>query len=254
LCLVIAPSSNIHAVAPDATLNRGIELDAEKEPLEGYDLDLMAGDLESRAAEFLSIAKRRRSVRDFSDRPVPRSVIEACLRVAGSAPSGANQQPWHFVAIRLQEVKDKIRSAAEREEYEFYHGRAPDEWLHALAPIGTDEHKPFLSQAPWLIAIFAESFGMQANEQQADVQKRQKNYYVSESVGIATGMLIAALNHCGLATLTHTPSPMKFLNSILGRPSNERPFLLMVVGFPAEGCRVPKLTKKSLDEFTTFID
>ncbi|MFK7738470.1 MAG: nitroreductase family protein [Pirellulaceae bacterium] len=228
-------------------------MDAERERLTGYDLDLTAEEIQSRAAEYLRVATRRRSVRDFSDQPVSQTVIETCLRVAGLAPSGANQQPWHFVAVHRQEVKDQIRKAAEQEEYEFYHGRAPDEWLDALAPIGTDEHKPFLSRAPWLIAIFAESFGVQTNEPLTG-RKKQKNYYVSESVGIATGMLIAALNHCGLATLTHTPSPMKFLNSILRRPSNERPFLLLVVGFPEETCQVPKLTKKPLDEFSSFID
>ncbi|MEM8734077.1 MAG: nitroreductase family protein, partial [Planctomycetota bacterium] len=193
-----------------------------------------------RAASFLSIARKRRSIREFSDRQVDRAVIEDCLRAAGSAPSGANQQPWHFVAVHSQVVKDKIRVAAEVEEHEFYHQRAPGEWLDALAPIGTDEFKPFLSIAPWLIAIFARTHGVEEGGE------KTKHYYVNESVGIATGLLIGALNHCGLGTLTHTPSPMKFLNEILGRPSNERPFLLLVVGYPHPECTVPKLKKKEL--------
>ncbi|MEC8555759.1 MAG: nitroreductase family protein [Planctomycetota bacterium] len=215
------------------------------EPLK-FQHDISDSDMVERANGFLGIARRRRSVRFFSDRPVPRAVIESCIQSGGTAPSGANQQPWHFVAIGDAETKKQIRVAAEQEEHEFYNGRAPGEWLDVLTPIGTDEHKPFLEVAPWLIAIFAQSFGLD------DEQKKRKHYYVTESVGIATGMLISALNYSGLATLTHTPSPMKFLNSILGRPSNERAFLLLVVGFPSEDCTVPCLNKKSLDELSTF--
>lgn len=220
--------------------------------LTGYDLTVPAAVMETRAAEYLSLAKRRRSVRSFSDRAVPKKVIEDCIRVAGTAPSGANQQPWHFVAVSEAAKKREIRIAAEKEEYEFYHNRAPQAWLDALAPIGTDDQKPFLEVAPWLIGIFAESYGREESEptQQGGGGKR---YYVSESVGIATGMLISALNHCGLATLTHTPSPMKFLNELLGRPSNERPYLLLVVGFPSDDCEVPRLKKKSLEDLATFL-
>jgi nitroreductase len=191
--------------------------------------------------------RRRRTVREFSDRPVPRSVIEACLRTAGTAPSGANQQPWHFVAVSDPAVKSHIRQAAEAEEREFYERRASQEWLDALAPLGTDAHKPFLEIAPYLIAIFAQTYGMGADG------GKIKHYYVTESVGIATGLLIAALHHAGLATLTHTPSPMGFLNEILGRPANERPFLLLVVGYPAENAQVPAITKKALEEIATFV-
>lgn len=215
------------------------------EPLQ-FQHDISDSEMLDRANGFLNTARRRRSVRFFSDRPVSRAVIESCIQAGGTAPSGANQQPWHFVAVGDAETKKQIRIAAEQEEHEFYNGRAPEEWLDVLAPIGTDEYKPFLEVAPWLIAIFAQSFGMD------EEQQKKKHYYVTESVGIATGMLISALNHSGLATLTHTPSPMKFLNSILGRPSNERPFLLLVVGFPSEDCTVPSLTKKSLDELSTF--
>jgi nitroreductase len=178
---------------------------------------------------------------------VPRSVIEACLRTAGTAPSGANQQPWHFVAVSDPAVKSHIRQAAEAEEREFYERRASQEWLDALAPLGTDAHKPFLEIAPYLIAIFAQTYGMGADG------GKIKHYYVTESVGIATGLLIAALHHAGLATLTHTPSPMGFLNEILGRPANERPFLLLVVGYPAENAQVPAITKKALEEIATFV-
>ena len=214
-------------------------------PLTGYP-EVSAAEMERRAAEFLAKARRRRTVRDFSERPVPRAVIEDCLCAAGAAPSGANLQPWHFVAVSDAALKGRIRAAAEKEEREFYEHRAPQEWLDALAPLGTDANKPFLETAPWLVAIFAETWGRSADGQ------RSKRYYVQESVGIATGMLIAALHHCGLATLTHTPSPMRFLNQLLGRPANERPFLLLVVGHPAENARVPSLTKKPLEEIATF--
>ncbi len=203
-------------------------------------------DMVRRAAAFRRRAARRRTVREYSDRAVPRPVIEECIRAAGTAPSGANHQPWHFVVVSDPEVKARIRRAAEREERAFYSGGAPQEWLDALAALGTDEHKPFLETAPYLIAIFAERYMLRADG------GRVKNYYVQESVGIATGILITGLHHAGLATLTHTPSPMNFLNEILGRPANERPFLLLVTGYPAEDARVPAITKKPLAEIATF--
>lgn len=200
-----------------------------------------------RARTFREEMQRRRTIRTFSSRPVPREIIEECLHAAGTAPNGANMQPWHFVVISDLDVKKQIREGAEKEEREFYERRAPDEWLEALAPLGTDWHKPFLEEAPYLIVIFGLS-----NTILPDGTKH-KNYYVSESVGIATGILITALHHAGLASLTHTPSPMAFLNKILKRPVNERPFLVLVVGYPAEGTTVPDISKKSLDEITTFI-
>ena len=200
-----------------------------------------------RARIFREELQRRRTIRTFSTRPVPREIIEECLRAAGTAPSGANMQPWHFVVVSDPNVKKQIRAGAEKEEREFYERRAPEEWLEALAPLGTDWHKPFLEEAPYLIVIFGLS-----NTILPDGTKR-KNYYVTESVGIATGMLIAALHHAGLASLTHTPSPMAFLNKILKRPTNERPFLVLVAGYPAEGTTVPDINKKSLDEITTFV-
>lgn len=200
-----------------------------------------------RAADYYADLRRRRTVRQFSDRPVPRPVIEQCLLAAGTAPNGANLQPWHFVAVSDTQVKSQIRQAAEAEEYDFYHRRAPQEWLDALSPFGTDEVKPYLEIAPLLIIIFAQSYGVLPDG------RKVKNYYVSESVGIATGILITALHHAGLVTLTHTPSPMGFLNKFLGRPENERPFLILVTGYPAEDARVPQITKKPLDEIATFI-
>jgi nitroreductase len=206
-----------------------------------------AAEMEARAAAFYAEMRRRRSVRQFADRPVPRAVIEQAILVAGTAPSGANQQPWHFVAVGDPEVKRRIRLAAEEEERAFYRERAPQEWLRALAHLGTDAEKPFLETAPYLIAIFAQAYGVDAEG------NRRRHYYVQESVGIATGFLIAALHHAGLATLTHTPSPMGFLSEILGRPQNERPFLLLITGYPAEGVTVPAITKKSLEEIATFL-
>lgn len=203
-------------------------------------------DMVRRAVAFRKRAARRRTVREYSDRPVPRAVVEECVRAAGTAPSGANHQPWHFVVVSDPQVKARIRVAAEREERAFYRGGAPQEWLDALAALGTDEHKPFLETAPYLIAIFAERYMLRGDG------AKVKNYYVQESVGIATGILITGLHHAGLATLTHTPSPMNFLNEILGRPSNERPFLLLVTGYPAEDARVPAITKKPLEEIATF--
>lgn len=205
------------------------------------------GEMKQRSADFLEMMKRRRSVRDFSAREVPREIINECILAAGTAPNGANMQPWHFVVIQDPEVKRKIREGAEKEEYEFYHNRAPDDWLEALRPLGTNEKKPFLEKAPYLIAIFSKSYGLDMEG------KKEKYYYVKESVGIATGILITALHNAGLVTLTHTPSPMGFLNEILDRPKNEKPFLLLVAGYPVQGVKVPDITKKSLDEIATFL-
>ena len=218
---------------------------SDRVPLSGF-VSYPAAEMQSRASEFFEEVSRRRTVREFSDRAIPGGVVEDCLRAAGSAPSGANQQPWHFVVVEDAEVKRRIREAAEEEERAFYGGRAPDEWLHALKHIGTDWEKPFLEVAPCLISVF------QQNHSTADDGERVKHYYPKESVGLATGLLITALHHAGLATLTHTPSPMGFLNEILGRPESEKPFLLLVVGFPAEGVTVPNLTRKSLAEMATF--
>lgn len=208
-----------------------------------YPVDAM----KRRAAEFYDDIRRRRTVREFSDRPVPREVIEDCLRASGTAPSGANMQPWHFVVVSDPEIKRRIRVEAEKEEHDFYHHKAPQEWLDALAPLGTNEHKPFLEEAPYLIVLFAESYGALPDG------RKVKHYYAQESIGIAAGILITAIHHAGLASLTHTPSPMGFLNAILGRPSRERPFLILVVGYPAAGATVPKIAKKSLEEFVTFV-
>ncbi len=202
-----------------------------------------------RAQDFHALMQRRRTVRDFDPRPVPREVIAACIAAAGTAPSGANQQPWHFVAVSDPDVKRRIRLAAEAEEREFYERRAPEEWLDALRPIGTDWHKPFLETAPWLIAIFVQKWGRAADG------SKVKHYYPAESVGIATGLLITALHTAGLATLTHTPSPMGFLNEILGRPADaERPFLLLVVGHPAADARVPAIERKEPAAIVTWIE
>ena len=201
----------------------------------------------ARATSFREQMRSRRTVRHFSDRPVARDVIEQCLLTAGGAPSGANLQPWHFVVVSDADVKRRIRAAAEEEEREFYAHRAPQEWLDALAPLGTDANKPFLETAPYLIAIFAQSYGVLPDG------RKVKNYYVQESVGIATGMLITAVHLAGLASLTHTPSPMGFLNTILHRPANEKPFLLLAVGHPADEAVVPDIGKKALDEIATFL-
>jgi iodotyrosine deiodinase len=216
-------------------------------PLTGY-REYRPDEMAARARAFADDLGRRRTVRDFSDRPVPRALIEDCLRAAGTAPSGANQQPWHFVAVSEPGVKRRIREAAEAEEREFYAHRAPPDWLEALAPLGTDASKPFLEVAPWLIAVFIRRF-----ERLPDGGKR-KHYYTDESVGLATGLLVAALHHAGLASLTHTPSPMKFLNDILNRPKDlERPFLLLVTGYPAPDARVPDIARKPLADYTTFV-
>jgi nitroreductase len=216
------------------------------QPLSTY-IEYPVEEMKQRAVSFRQDIQRRRTVRHFSDRPVPRKVIEECLLTAGTAPNGANLQPWHFVVVSDPKVKHEIRLAAEDEEAEFYHRRAPKEWLDALAPLGTDEHKPFLDIAPYLIAIFGK------NHSRLPDGRRVKNYYVQESVGIATGFLIAALHNAGLVSLTHTPSPMGFLNTILDRPIDEKPFLLLVTGFPAEDAQVPVIQKKPLAEIVTFI-
>ena len=200
-----------------------------------------------RSQDFCSEMVRRRTVRDFDTRPIPDEVIDYALKTAASAPSGANRQPWRFVVIRDAEVKRRIREGAEAEEREFYAGRAPDDWLEALEPLGTDEHKPFLTEAPVLIAVFLERYGIDENG------NRIKNYYMPESVGIATGFLIAALHHAGLATLTHTPSPMGFRNEILDRPSRERPFLLLVAGYPTPDAAVPDIERFSIEKVVTSI-
>ena len=201
----------------------------------------------ARARTFYEEMKRRRTVRHFSDRPVPREVIEQCLLAAGTAPNGANIQPWHFVVVSDADIKKQIRDAAEEEEREFYSRRATPEWLEDLAPLGTDEHKPFLETAPYLIVVFAQNYRVMPDG------RRRKNYYVQESVGIAIGMLVAAVHHAGLVSLTHTPSPMGFLNGMLGRPENEKPILILVVGYPAADAHVPDIRKKSLEEIATFV-
>jgi iodotyrosine deiodinase len=204
-------------------------------------------EMKRRAAGFYADIRRRRTVRDFSNRHVPREVVEDCLRAAGTAPNGANMQPWHFVVVSDPDIKRRIRVEAEKEEYDFYHHKAPQEWLDALAPLGTNEHKPFLETAPYLITIFAQTYGVLPDG------RKVKHYYAQESVGIAAGILITAIHHAGLVSLTHTPSPMGFLNKVLGRPSNERAFLVLVVGYPAEDAKVPAITKKPLEEIATFL-
>jgi len=204
-------------------------------------------EMKQRAAAFYMDVQRRRTVRHFSDRPVPREIIEDCLRAAATAPSGAHMQPWHFLIVTDPVVKRQIREAAEDVECKFYNTYAPQEWLEPLAPLGTDEHKPFLETAPYLIVIFTQRYGLLPNE------RKIKHYYVPESVGIATGILITAIHQAGLVSLTYTPSRMGFLNDILDRPANERPFLILVVGYPAADAVVPNLRRKSLQEIATFI-
>lgn len=206
-------------------------------------------DMKARAREFLAAAKRRHTIREFSSDPAPRSVIEDCIAAAGRAPSGANHQPWHFVLIGDAKTKRAIREAAEAEERAFYGGKAPDDWIEALLPLGTNSEKPFLEIAPWLIAVFAQRRGGRGADD------RRKNYYVNESVGIACGFLLMALHHAGLATLTHTPNPMNFLRETLGRPSTEKPYMLIVAGKPAKGALVPNhaLKKKALKDILTVV-
>lgn len=215
-------------------------------PLPNY-TRLSEDEMIRRSHSFRVEVQKRRSVRFFSDEAVPLEIIKECIQAAGTAPSGANMQPWHFVIVNDAITKSKIRIAAEEEEREFYEHRAPKEWLEALAPLGTDADKPFLETAPYLIAIFAERYAFAPDGTQI------KQYYTSESVGIATGMLISALHLSGLAALTHTPSPMNFLNDILGRPQNEKPFLLLVVGYPTVDCVVPDIHRKLLSEILTVI-
>jgi len=205
-------------------------------------------EMRERINNFYNSVSRRRTVREFSDRPVPRDIIETALMAANTAPSGANLQPWHFVVVSGAETKKKIREAAEVEEREFYEHRASEEWLAALEPLGTDSNKPFLETAPYLIAVFLQKFAVLPDG------RKVKHYYPTESTGLATGILITALHQAGLACLTHTPSPMKFLNEILGRPKTERPFLLLVTGYPADDAEVPDISRKSLSEFASFVD
>ena len=216
-------------------------------PLPAYE-EYPVDEMRRRLRAFYADISRRRTVRDFSDRPVPRDIIETALLAANTAPSGANLQPWHFVVVSAAETKHKIRVAAEVEEREFYAHRASPEWLAALAPLGTDSNKVFLETAPYLIAVFLQKYGTLADG------RKVKHYYPTESTGIATGILITALHLGGLATLTHTPSPMKFLNEILDRPKSERPFLLLVTGYPADDARVPDISRKALNEFASFIE
>lgn len=218
--------------------------DRDFEPLPGY-REYPPSEMEARSRAFAAEMQRRRTTRHFSDRPVPRGVIEACLEAAGTAPSGAHLQPWHFVVVGDAGLKRRIRVAAEEAEAEFY-ATAPQEWLDALAPLGTDAHKAYLETAPYLIAVFAERYGVTPSGE------RRTHYYVTESVGIATGFLLAALHHAGLVALTHTPNPMGFLNEVLERPANERPLMLVVTGYPAEAARVPRLRRKALAEIATF--
>jgi iodotyrosine deiodinase len=215
------------------------------EPLQFQDVPI--DEMEQRSRDFLGLMARRRTVRDYSDRPVPREIIANAVRTAALAPSGANQQPWTFACIADPAIKTQIRIAAEDEEKTFYSGRAGEEWLGALRHLGTDWEKPFLETAPWLIAIFGQRYGTGPDGEKV------KHYYVPESVGIASGFLIAALHNAGLATLTHTPSPMGFLNQICGRPESEKAYILLVTGYPAEDCKVPVITKKTLDEVSVWM-
>jgi len=204
-------------------------------------------EMQQRAKDFYQDVRRRRTVREFSEKPIPEDVIAWCLKAAGTAPSGANQQPWHFVAVGDPVVKHQIREAAEKEERAFYDHRAPEAWLDALSDLETHAQKPFLDHAPCLIAIFAQKYGIDTHG------NKIKHYYVKESVGIATGILINALHHVGLVSLTYTPSPMDFLNKILRRPSNEKAFMILVAGYPKKDVTVPNISKKALEEIATFI-
>ena len=214
-------------------------------PLPGF-VEYSAEEMQQRAREYCADISRRRTVREFSDRPIPDGIVDDCLRAAASAPSGANMQPWHFCAISDPDIKRRIRVAAEEEERHFYAHRASPEWLAALAPLGTDSSKPFLETAPCLIAVFVQRWGFLPDG------RKVKHYYPAESVGLACGFLIAGLHHAGLATLTHTPSPMGFLNEILGRPKNERPFLLLVTGYPAADATVPDIGRRSTGETVSW--
>ena len=230
---------------------RGLKGDAVSSyptiPLPDY-REYPVAEMRRRINAFYAEINRRRTVREFSNRPVPREIIETAFKAASTAPSGANLQPWHFVAVSAAATKKKIRAAAEIEEREFYAHRASPEWLEALTPLGTDSNKPFLETAPYLIAVFLQKYG------RLEDGRKVKHYYPTESTGIAAGILITALHHAGLVCLTHTPSPMKFLNEILGRPKSERPFLLLVTGYPADDARVPDIKRKPLHEFASFVD
>ena len=204
-------------------------------------------EMKKRALDFYAEMSRRRTVRDFSDQPVDRSIIENCLRAAGTAPSGANQQPWSFIIVSDQSVKRQIREAAEEIEKKFYSKKNTEKWVKALKHLGTGPIKPFLENAPYLIAIFSQLYGHSADGE------KKKHYYVSESVGIATGILLAGLHHAGLASLTYTPANMRFLNKILARPTNEKPFMILVVGYPSENALVPAIQKKSLEDIAQFV-
>ncbi len=206
-----------------------------------------ATEMLQRSRDFYQEMNTRRTLRMFSDKPVPRELIEQLLMTAGTAPSGAHKQPWTFCAVGDPQIKAQIREAAEKEEYVNYHGRMSEEWLQDLEPFGTDWNKPFLETAPWLLVVFKKSYDLEGEE-------KKKNYYVNESVGIACGFLLAAIHHAGLAALTHTPSPMNFLQQILGRPDNERPFLLIPVGYPADDAVVPDLRRKTAEEFIIWLD
>jgi len=208
--------------------------------------EIPPAEMQRRSAEFFAVMNSRRTVREFSDRPVPAEVIENALRAAGTAPSGANLQPWHFSVVTNAAIKKQIRDAAEIEEKEFYEHRASPEWLAALEPLGTDSNKPFLETAPCIIAVFLQKFGLLPDG------RKVKHYYPIESTGLASGILITALHMAGLVCLTHTPSPMKFLNQILDRPVSDRPFLLLVAGYPAEDATVPDIERKALEEFVSF--
>jgi len=210
-------------------------------------IDLPTEEMAARSKAFLAEIKRRHTVRDFAPDPVPREIVEACIAAAGTAPSGANHQPWHFALIGDAAIKRQLREAAEEEERAFYAGKASEEWLEALAPLGTDDVKPYLEIAPWLIAVFAQRRGG------PEAGDDRKNYYINESVGIAVGFLLAALHHAGLATLTHTPNPMNFLNETLRRPPTEKPYMLIVAGKPAPGALIPDhaLRKKPLGDIMT---
>jgi iodotyrosine deiodinase len=222
-------------------------LDYQPVPLPDFQ-EYPVEDMRQRAAAFYDLIRRRHTVREFSPRPVPRDIIDACLRAAGTAPNGANHQPWHFAVVGDGEVKRRIRIEAEKEEAEFYAGRAGEEWLQALKPLGTDASKPFLEIAPWLICIFG------ARKSRSADGVLRKNYYVPESVAIATGILLTALHYSGLVTLTHTPSPMRFLNGICDRPETEKPYILMVVGYPADTCTIPAhaMEKRPLNEIASY--
>lgn len=229
-------------------MSASVQVEYKPIPLPDF-AELPLDEMHSRAGAFYEMIKKRHTVRDFSDRPVPRDIIETCIRAAGTAPSGANHQPWHFSAIADPDIKRRIRLGAEEEEKAFYSGRAGQDWLEALAPLGTDADKSFLEVAPWLLCVFGSRSSRSADG------KLRKNYYVPESVGIAAGFLLAALHHAGLATLTHTPNPMGFLNTICGRPQTDKPYMLIVVGYPGERATIPAhaLHKKSLSEIATFL-